>query len=116
MGEEIITTDDARTWNGAISNSTMGEGKYSKILNYFSKAGTYVDRDQKAVDADMASIFGDEPSTALKVIFGLRLITRKFDNIETDDIQTGYGRRDEFYKAINWLLRTNPEVVYNNLH
>lgn len=117
MGEEFVASgDEARTWNGAVSNSTTGTGKYAAILNYFAKAGTYSGRQQKVVDADMASIFADEPFTALKVVFGLRLITRKFDNIETEDVQTGYGRRDEFYKAVVWLLNNKPEILYNNLH
>jgi hypothetical protein len=32
------------------------------------------------------------------------------------EIQTGYGRRDEFYKAITWLHNMRPQLLYRNLH
>lgn len=104
------------TWNGAISNSTTGIGKFSSCLDYWTKAGTYTDRDQSAVDVDMGRIFSDDVQTALSIVFGLRLITRKpkVDGIE--ESQTGYGRRDEFYKAITWLHHNKPELLYRNLH
>lgn len=100
---------DTFTENGAISNSTTG----NSCLDYYSKAGTYTNRSQKDVDKSMASIFAEDPKMALKIIFGVRLITRKS---EFDETQTGFGRRDEFYKAMNWLARSNPKYLISNLH
>lgn len=106
----------AHTWNGAISYSTTGFEIGGACLDYFSKAGTYTNRDQKAVNADMVKIFSDNENLALSIVFGLRLITRKplVDGIE--ETQTGYGRRDEFYKAVNWLIDNKPNLLYSNLH
>lgn len=111
-------TKTTETWNGAISNSTTGFEKLSTCLDYFFKAGTYVNRPQETVNVDMARIFADDEETALKILFGLRLITRKpkGDGVEIEDTQTGYGRRDEFYKGILWLHNYKPDLLYRNLH
>lgn len=111
-------TKTATTWNGAISNSTTGFDPLSTCLDYFFKAGTYTNRDQTIVNTDMSRIFADDEETALKILFGLRLITRKpkGDGIEIEESQTGYGRRDEFYKGITWLHNNKPDLLYRNLH
>lgn len=115
---DAMTKVSTTTWNGAVSNSTTGFEKFSTCLDYFFKAGTYVKRPQTTVDTDMGRIFADDEDTALKILFGLRLITRtpKGTGIEIEDSQTGYGRRDEFYKAVVWLHNNKPDVLYRNLH
>lgn len=106
----------AHTWNGAISYSTTGTDKYGTILDYWSKAGTYQGRSQETVNLDMARIFADDEKVALAVVFALRLITRK-PNVEgIGESQSGYGRKDEFCKAFNWLCDNRPQLVANNLH
>jgi len=102
------------TENGAISYSTTGFGELGCCLDYWSKAGTLAGREQSVVDADMAKIFADNAQVALAIVFGLRLITRKPKGME--ETQTGYGRRDEFYKAIVWLHNNKPDLLYKNLH
>lgn len=109
-------TKTAETWNGAVSYSSTGLDKYGACLDYFSKCGTYTKRTQEAVNADMAKIFSDDEKVALSIIFALRLISRK-PNVEgIEEVQTGYGRRDEFYKACVWLHNNHPELLYSNLH
>jgi hypothetical protein len=106
----------AYTWNGALSYSTTGFDKYGACLDYWCKAGTYTDRTQVEVGADMARIFADDERVATAIVFGLRLITR-LPNVERiEDLQTGYGRKDEFYKAAIWLHERKPNLVYKNLH
>jgi len=105
------TSGDAYTWNGAQSNSTTG----SKILDYFAKCGTYRNRPQDQVDADMASIFGENPELALKVVFYNRLITRKPNINSVTKVQRGMGNRDEYQKCLDWMRRNRPELLYNNL-
>lgn len=97
-------TKTVRTWNGAISNSTTG----SYLLDYFSKCGTYTNRPQSSVNEDMQRIFAEDPVKAIKLVFGIRLISRKGN--------TGYGRRDEFYKCVKWILENKPNLIYNYLH
>jgi hypothetical protein len=111
-----LVVKDAYTWNGAISNSSMGTDKFSTILEYFAKAGTYTGRSQADVNTSMGRIFADDEATALKVVFGLRLITRKPKGVSgIEESQTGYGRKDEFYKAVVWLHTHKPEMLYRNL-
>lgn len=92
------------TANGAISNSSTG----SSLLDYFSKVGTYTKRSQEDVNTDMVKIFAEDPKNAIKLVFGTRLISRRGS--------TGFGRRDEFYKACKWLNENKPELLYKNLH
>lgn len=109
-------TKTAHTWNGAVSYSTTGLEKFGPCLDYFAKAGTYTNRSQEDVNADMVRIFADDEKVALSIVFALRLITRK-PNVEgIQESQTGFGRRDEFFKACVWLANNKPELLYNNLH
>lgn len=116
-------TRNGRTENGALSNSTTG----SKCLNYWSKCGTYRGRKQKDVDHDMTQIFYEDEETALKIVFGLRLITREsrvlvnhidceYREWETSNVQTGCGQRDEFFKALRWMSFHHPELINRNFH
>lgn len=114
-----LSKNVATTWNGAVSNSTTGFEKYGTCLDYFAKCGTYSNRTQEAVSTDMGRIFADDEDAALKILFGLRLITRKTkigEGAQFEDTQTGFGRKDEFYKAVVWLHNNKPEFLYKNLH
>lgn len=111
-----LVAQGSYTWNGATSNATTGFEKFGTILDYFSKAGTYTERSQIDVDTSMGRIFSDDEATALKVVFGLRLITRKPKGVDgIEESQTGYGRKDEFYKAVVWLHKNRPDMLYRNL-
>lgn len=103
---------DTITENGAISNSTSGKA----TLDYFAKAGTYRDREITAVHADVSRIFGEDKLLALKIVFYLRMITRKVKGLFTSEaVQKGQGVRDEFRKAIVWFAKYQPEFLYKNL-
>lgn len=104
------TLPKTTTENGAVSLATTG----SALVDYFSKCGTYAGRSQDDVDRDMRAIFAEDPTAALRLVFGARLITRKPTGYKK--AQTGLGRKDEFYKSIIWLLKNRPEAVYSNLH
>ena len=106
----------ALTENGALSNATTGFGQGASCLDYFFKAGTFGGRDQSVVDADMCSIFSDDERLALRLVFGTRLISRKPQGTEIEDSQTGFGRKDEFAKAVLWLHNNKPDLLYRNLH
>lgn len=110
---DAIQPNNARTWNGAISNSTSGVS----TLDYFAKCGSYRGRSFSEVSADMASIFGEDPETSLKIIFYNRLITRKVRGFrhETESVQRGQGQRDEFIKSLAWLENNYPDLLYKNL-
>ena len=108
-----LGTKNAKTWNGAVSNSTSG----SSVLDYFAKCGSYRGRSFEEVNSDIASIMGEDQLMALKIVFYNRMVTRKgkgFKN-ETEKIQRGQGQKDEFIKSLAWLENNYPDVLYNNL-
>ena len=108
-----MSTKNTFTWNGAISNSSSG----NSCLDYFAKCGSYRFRSCEEVNADIASIFGENPLTAMKIVFYNRMITRKpkgFNN-ESDNLQKGQGQRDECIKSLAWLENNHPEILYKNL-
>ena len=113
MNNVLLKMQTTQTENGALSYATSG----SACLDYWSKCGTLAGRSQDLVNADMERIFAEDENTALRIVFGMRLITRKPDSEEVgEDIATGYGRRDEFYKAVVWMHSNRKKMLYRNLH
>jgi len=109
---KMLYKNNTFTENGAISNSTTG----SPLLDYFSKSGTYRDRDLTKVFADLSAMWVESPLDTLKIIFYNRMVTRKSKGFHlTNAIQKGQGNRDEFRKAIIWLARYQPDSLYKNL-
>ena len=99
---EKIYTRNSFTENGAVSHSTTGD----VFLDYFSKCGTYRDRDLEEVFSDISAMYAKSPVLTLKMIFYLRLITRKTKGFyNSSGIQKGMGNRNEFYKALLWLAK-----------
>lgn len=111
MFTSALTRKNTVTVNGALSNSSTGDS----ILDYFAKCGSYRGRPQKLVNADMASIFAEDESTALRCVFYNRLITRKPKGLQIDETQKGQGNKDEFIKSLVWLELNRPELVYSNI-
>ena len=103
------------TENGAVSHSTTGK----PLLDYFAKCGTYRDRDQADVDAQLSKMWADSPLFTLRLIFYVRMISRKSVSLsgeKCEQLQTGQGCRDEFRKCLLWLAKKQPESLYTNLH
>jgi hypothetical protein len=107
-----LTKMNTVTQNGALSNSSTGDS----ILDYFAKCGSYRNRPQALVNADMASIFGTDNSLALRCVLYNRMITRKPVGVEVEEVQKGMGNKDEFIKSLVWLELNRPELLYNNIH
>lgn len=105
-----LTQKDTVTWNGALSNSSSG----CTLLDYFAKCGSYRGRTLEEVSADMASIFGTDEDTALRIVLYNRMITRKPVGFES--VQRGQGQKDEFIKSLAWLGANRPQLLANNLH
>ena len=108
------TSGDSKTWNQATSNSTTG----NSCLDYFAKCGSYRGRTQEEVNADMASIFGEDENVALHIVFYNRLVTRK-TKLElgeyTETVQKGQGQKHEFICSIIWLQNNRPQLLQDNL-
>lgn len=103
----------ALTENGAISYASAGKA----IIDQFSHAGTAMGRPIKTVFAEQAQLWRENPESALRFPFYLRLVTRKVkvsENEKTDAVQKGAGLRDEAFKRILWIAYNQPEVFKRN--
>ena len=104
----------ARTENGAISYSTIG----TALLDQFGKAGAYRGRDINNVWAEQERLWAEDPESALKFPFYLRMITRQANIVgggRTEAVQKGQGAKDESFKRLLWIAKFHPEEFYHNL-
>lgn len=100
------------TENGAVSNASTN----SALLDYFSKSGTYRDRELTHVFADMGRIWAESPRLALQILFYNRLVTRQKKGFqETERVQMGQGNRSEFRKCLIWLNTYHPNTLAKNM-
>ena len=109
---KALFTGNTQTENGAISNSSTG----NLLLDYFSKAGTYRNRELEEVFADISAMWELDPKQALQIVFYNRMISRTAKGfVETENMQSGQGNKDEFRKCVIWFARYYPEVINKNL-
>ena len=104
----------AITENGAISYATFG----SALMDQFGKAGAFRDRDIMDVWADQQKLWSEDPESALKFPFYLRMITRQSNILggeKTEKVQRGQGARDESFKRLLWIAKYHPTEFYRNL-
>lgn len=104
----------ARTENGAISYSTIGNA----LLDQFGKAGAYRGRNIADVWNEQERLWAENPEMALKFPFYLRMITRQTNIIgggKTDSVQKGQGAKDESFKRLLWIAKYHPDEFYRNL-
>lgn len=104
----------ARTENGAISYNTFG----TALLDQFGKAASYRGRDIETVWAEQNRLWAEDPNSALKFPFYLRMITRQSNIVggaKTEMVQRGAGARDEAFKRLLWIAKYQPEAFYRNL-
>ena len=101
------------TENSAITFLTSGKA----IIDQFAHAGTAMGRPISQVFAEQAQLWIEDPESAVRFPFYLRLITRKVkvsEEKKTDAVQKGAGLRDEAFKRILWLAYNQPEVFNRN--
>lgn len=101
------------TENGAVTFLTSGKA----IIDQFSHAGTAIGRPIDTVFMEQAQLWDEDPDSALRFPFYLRLITRKVkvsENEKTDAVQKGAGLRDEAFKRILWVAYYQPDVFKRN--
>lgn len=97
---------------GAKTLATSGKNS----LDYFSKIGTYRDRDPKEVAKDMEKAWKEDPMLALSILFYARMITRKTKGFfVSDKVQKGQGIKDEFIKGLKYLEENHPSILEKNL-
>ena len=102
------------TENGAVSYATAG----SALLDQFAHAGTARGRNVGEVWNEQATLWGEDPVTALRFPFYLRMITRQTNVIngsKTEKVQRGQGAKDESFKRLLWIARYHADEFYRNL-
>jgi len=110
----MASEGSAYTENGARSYASTGK----EIVDQFGKAASFRGRDISVVFDDQARLWDENPETALKFPFYLRLITREVKISETDKtekVQRGAGARDEAFKRLLWVAYNHKEEFYRNL-
>ena len=102
------------TENGATALATTG----SILVDQFGKAGNFRGRPIDAVFYDMDKLWEENPQSALRFPFYLRLITRKTridKGVKTEKVQKGQGARDEVFKRLLWLARFHKDEFARNI-
>ena len=90
---EVMRTKDARTKNGAVTNSTT----LSNCLDLFFLAGACRNETVQNIEAKLTAAYVEDKTKALKIIFW------------AGDIRQGAGERRFFKIALNWLNKNHQD-------
>ena len=101
--------------NGALKLTSTGD----PFVDQFGLISQYRQlRPYSSVSKDMQELWNIDPMYTLKLLFYIRLITRKvkFSNgTETSKVQKGAGLRHEAFMRMLWLAVNHSDVFYKNL-
>jgi len=95
-----MISHDARTANGAPMHSTAG----SSIVDLFFQIGAVRGRDERTVEDMFSKAFGEDPLTAMKILFYNR------------DVRGGQGERRSFRVIARYMAFMHPDAMRKNLH
>lgn len=101
MGKLIDTllTNDSQTENGMTTNSTS----LNSCVDLFFKIGALRGEDKKRKISAFSKAFGEDPLTAMKILFWCR------------DIRGGAGERNTFREILTYLAKTKPDTLKKNI-
>ena len=101
--------------NGALKLTSTGD----PFVDQFGLISQYRQlRPYSSISKDMQELWNIDPMYTLKLLFYIRLITRKvkFSNgTETSKVQKGAGLRHEAFMRMLWLAVNHSDVFYKNL-
>lgn len=101
--------------NGALKLTSTGD----PFVDQFGLISQYRQlRPYSSISKDMQELWDIDPMYTLKLLFYIRLITRKvkFHNgTETSKVQKGAGLRHEAFMRMLWLAVNHSETFYKNL-
>lgn len=101
--------------NGALKLTSTGD----PFVDQFGLISQYRQlRPYSSISKDMKELWDIDPIYTLKLLFYIRLITRKvkFSNgTETSKVQKGAGLRHESFMRMLWLAVNHSEIFYKNL-
>ena len=101
MGKLIdsLLTNDSQTENGMTTNSTS----LNSCVDLFFKIGALRGEDKKRKISAFSKAFGEDPLTAMKILFWCR------------DIRGGAGERKTFREILTYLAKTKPGTLKKNI-
>ena len=94
-----MQTSDSHTENGCVTNSTS----LNNCVDLFFQIGAMRGQDKSRLLTAFAKAFGENPLTALKLIFWAR------------DVRGGAGERQIFRDIASYLAEKRPSVMAKNL-
>ena len=101
--------------NGALKLTSTGD----PFVDQFGLISQYRQlRPYSSISKDMQELWDIDPMYTLKLLFYIRLITRKvkFSNgTETSKVQKGAGLRHESFMRMLWLAVNHSDTFYKNL-
>ena len=101
--------------NGALKLTSTGD----PFVDQFGLISQYRQlRPYSSISKDMKELWDIDPMYTMKLLFYIRLITRKvkFSNgTETSKVQKGAGLRHEAFMRMLWLAVNHSDVFYKNL-
>lgn len=101
--------------NGALKLTSTGD----PFVDQFGLISQYRQlRPYSSISKDMQELWNIDPMYTLKLLFYIRLITRKvkFSNgTETSKVQKGAGLRHEAFMRMLWLAINHSDTFYKNL-
>ena len=101
--------------NGALKLTSTGD----PFVDQFGLISQYRQlRPYSSISKDMQELWDIDPMYTLKLLFYIRLVTRKvkFHNgTETSKVQKGAGLRHEAFMRMLWLAVNHSETFYKNL-
>ena len=101
MGNLInaLQTNDSKTENGMMTNSTS----FNMCVDLFFKIGALRGEGNKRKINIFSKAFGEDPLTAMKILFWCR------------DIRGGAGERNTFREILTYLAKTKPDTLKKNI-
>ena len=101
--------------NGALKLTSTGD----PFVDQFGLISQYRQlRPYSSISKDMQELWDIDPMYTLKLLFYIRLVTRKvkFHNgTETSKVQKGAGLRHEAFMRMLWLAVNHSDIFYKNL-
>lgn len=115
FGKEPVKSITTLSGNGSLKLTTTGD----PFVDQFGTISKYRQlREYSEIAEDMKTLWSANPLDAMKLVFYIRLVTRKvelFDGTETSVVQRGQGMKHEGIMRMLWVAVNYPEVFYNNL-
>lgn len=101
--------------NGALKLTSTGD----PFVDQFGLISQYRQlRPYSSISKDMQELWDIDPMYTMKLLFYIRLITRKIkfhNGTETSKVQKGAGLRHEAFMRMLWLAVNHSETFYKNL-